>query len=143
LSRHYPDRPLVGVLGVVRRQSRILLVQRAKPPFTGSWGFPGGGQELGETLFEAVARELLEETRLVVEPVAMLTVLDTIVRDDEGRIRTHWALIAILAESPGGEIVLDDEALDYGWFTTSEIVAAGLTTMRSVEAIVAQALSHP
>jgi 8-oxo-dGTP diphosphatase len=143
LSRQYPDRPLVGVLGIVRRAGRILLVQRAKPPFTGKWGFPGGGQELGETLFAAVARELREETRLVVEPIATLTALDTIVHDDDGRIRTHWALIAILAEWRAGEIALDDEALDCGWFTLSEIAAAALPTMRSVETIVAQALAHP
>lgn len=143
MSRQYPDRPLVGVLGIVRRAGRILLVQRAKPPFTGKWGFPGGALELGETLFAAVARELLEETRLVVEPVDTLTALDTIVQDDDGRIRTHWALIAILAEWRAGDIVLDDEALDYGWFTVPEIEAAGLPTMRSVEAIVEQALAHP
>src|SRR3954469_22120523 len=96
VSRHYPDRPIVGVLGVVRRGGRVLLVQRARAPSVGKWGFPGGVQELGETISAAGARALGEETSLVVEPIATLTSLDVIDRDGEGRVRTHYALIAVL-----------------------------------------------
>src|SRR5207302_2234357 len=84
MTRHYPDRPIVGVLGVVRRDGRVLLVQRARAPSVGKWGFPGGVQELGETIFEAVIRELREETSLIVEPVETLTTLDVVERDGEG-----------------------------------------------------------
>src|SRR5471032_298852 len=103
MTRHYPDRPIVGVLGVVRRDGRVLLVQRARAPSVGKWGFPGGVQELGETVFAAVARELREETQLEIEPIEMLTILDVIERDGEERVRTHYTLIAVLADWRSGE----------------------------------------
>ena len=67
MSREYPDRPHVGVGVVVLRGDSVLLVRRAKPPRVGSWSLPGGGQELGETVFEAGRREIAEETGLTVE----------------------------------------------------------------------------
>jgi 8-oxo-dGTP diphosphatase len=141
MTRHYPDRPIVGVLGVVRRDGRVLLVQRARPPNAGKWGFPGGVQELGETIFEAVARELMEETGLVTEPVEVLTTLDVIERDGEGRVRSHYALIAVLAEWRSGEVRIDDEALDFNWLTVDEVEARNLAMLPSATRIMAIALS--
>ena len=140
--RLYPDRPIVGVLGVVRRDGRILLVQRARAPSVGKWAFPGGVQELGETIFAAVARELAEETRMVVEPVETLTTLDVVDRDGEGRVRVHYALIAVLAEWRSGEVNIDDEALDFGWFTVAEVEARGLPVLPSVTRIMGMALQR-
>jgi 8-oxo-dGTP diphosphatase len=142
LPRHYPDRPLVGVLGVVRRDGRVLLVQRARPPGVGKWGFPGGVQELGETVFSAIARELLEETGLEVAPAAFLTALDVIERDDGGCVRTHYTLLAVLAEWRSGEVVLDDEATDFGWFTVAEVAARGIPTLPAATRIMAMALDE-
>jgi 8-oxo-dGTP diphosphatase len=142
VTRDYPDRPIVGVLGVVRRDGRVLLVQRARPPNVGKWGFPGGVQELGETIFEAVARELREETGLVVEPLETLTTLDVLDRDGEGRVRTHYVLIAVLAEWRRGEVSIDDEALDYGWFTVANVEARELPTLPSATRIMGMALTR-
>jgi len=142
MTRHYPERPIVGVLGVVRRDGRVLLVQRARPPSIGKWGFPGGVQELGETIFEAVARELREETGLVVEPLETLTTLDVVDRDGEGRVRTHYALIAVLADWLSGEVNIDHEALDFGWLTVADVEARGLPTLPSATRIMAMALDR-
>ena len=142
-SRHYPDRPIVGVLGVVRRDGRVLLVQRARAPSVGKWGFPGGVQELGETIFGAVVRELREETGLVVHPVETLTSLDVLDRDGEGRVRTHYALIAVLADWLSGEVIIDHEAHDFGWFTVAEVEAKKLSTLPSATRIMAMALARP
>jgi 8-oxo-dGTP diphosphatase len=141
-SRHYPDRPIVGVLGVVRRDGRVLLVQRARAPSVGKWGFPGGVQELGETIFEAVSRELREETGLVVEPIETLTTLDVLDRDADGRVRTHYALIAVLADWLSGEVIIDHEAHDFGWFTVAEVEAHALPTLPSATRIMAMALAR-
>ncbi len=65
-SREYPERPLVGVGGVVIDNGRALLIRRASEPLRGEWSIPGGMLELGETLEQGVARELLEETGLQV-----------------------------------------------------------------------------
>jgi 8-oxo-dGTP diphosphatase len=142
MTRHYPDRPIVGVLGVVRRDGRVLLVQRARPPNAGKWGFPGGVQELGETIFEAVARELMEETGLVTEPVEVLTTLDVIERDGEGRVRSHYALIAVLAEWRSGEVSIDDEALAFNWVTVGDIEARDLPMLPSATRIMAMAIAR-
>jgi len=142
-TRHYPDRPIVGVLGVVRRDGRVLLVQRARAPSVGKWGFPGGVQELGETIFAAVIRELREETGLVVEPLETLTTLDVLERDGEGRVRTHYALIAVLAGWRSGEVIIDDEAHDFGWFTVAEVEARALPTLPSATRIIGMALERP
>jgi ADP-ribose pyrophosphatase YjhB (NUDIX family) len=142
VTRHYPERPIVGVLGVVRRDGRVLLVQRARPPNVGKWGFPGGVQELGETIFEAVARELKEESGLIAEPIETLTTLDVVERDGEGRVRTHYALIAVLAEWRSGEVKIDDEAHDFDWFTVAEVEARQLPTLPSATRIMEMALAR-
>ena len=61
-GREYPERPMVGVGGVVISNGRALLVRRGGPPLEGQWSIPGGMLEVGETLLEGVRRELLEET---------------------------------------------------------------------------------
>src|SRR3712207_2589394 len=84
-EREYPDRPWVGVGVIVWRGDQVLLVRRGRPPRAGQWGLPGGAQEVGETLFEAAAREVLEETGLTVRPYAVVTAVDAVNRDDDGR----------------------------------------------------------
>ena len=102
-SRLYPTRPWVGVGVVVWRGPSVLLVRRAQPPREGEWSLPGGAQELGETVFETARREVLEETGLAVAPVEIVTVVDAIQRDAEGRARFHYTLVEVSAEWIAGE----------------------------------------
>src|SRR5882762_9869939 len=78
-SREYPDRPLLGVGGVVIDGDRALLIRRASEPLRGQWSIPGGMLELGESLEEGVVRELLEETGLHVCVLELIEVFDRIV----------------------------------------------------------------
>ncbi|MGI8936648.1 MAG: NUDIX hydrolase [Iamia sp.] len=57
-------RPEVAVGAIVADAEELLLVRRAQPPAAGTWAVPGGRVEGGETLAEAVVRELDEETGL-------------------------------------------------------------------------------
>src|SRR5436309_3189351 len=68
ISRHYPERPVLGVGAIILEGDSVLLVERGGEPLKGQWSLPGGGVETGETLKDAVAREILEETGLVIEP---------------------------------------------------------------------------
>ena len=70
-SRTYPTRPYLAVSAAIFRNGQVLIVRRARPPAHGLYTLPGGGVELGETLEEAVIREVREETSLDVEPVAL------------------------------------------------------------------------
>src|SRR5208337_87070 len=125
-GRRYPDRPIVGVLAVVLRGGRALVVRRANPPMAGRWGFPGGVLELGESVAEGAMRELFEETGVTAEAAETLTVFDTIDRDDEGRVRHHYILIAVCGTWRTGEGVAGDDADEVAWLSREEIVEAGL-----------------
>jgi 8-oxo-dGTP diphosphatase len=122
-DRLYPDRPFVGCLAVVRRGSRILLARRSVPPGVGRWGFPGGMQELGETVHRCAERELLEETGIIAAPVATLSVLDSIRHDEAGRVKVHFALVAVLLEWRAGDGEPIEDATALGWFTPAEAAA--------------------
>ena len=134
MPRLYPDRPMVGVGAVVWRDERVLLIKRSKPPREGQWSLPGGAQHLGETLREAVAREILEETGLALSDVRLLTTLDLIDRDADGRVRHHYTLVDFTAEAPIGGPVAGDDAAAVAGFGVEQLAALGLwsETMRVI-----------
>ena len=96
MNREYPDRPFVGVGAVVVQDGRVLLVRRRRAPLAGEWSLPGGAVELGETLEQAIVREVLEEAGLRVRVGPVVEVLDRIEHDAAGRVRYHYALIDYL-----------------------------------------------
>ena len=127
-GRRYPDRPIVGVLAVVLRGDRVLVVRRANPPMPGRWGFPGGVLELGETVAQGAMRELIEETGVTAEAAGPLTVIDTIDRDGEGRVRYHYTLVAVIGHWQSGEGVAGDDADEIAWLNRTEIIEQNLPT---------------
>jgi 8-oxo-dGTP diphosphatase len=134
MKREYPESPLVGVGAIiVDRQhdnhgdeNRVLLIRRGQAPLLGEWSLPGGVLECGETLREAVAREVREETGLVVETSEMLGVYERLVRGDEGRMRYHYVLIDFLCRPVGGDLKAGSDAADVRWFTRGELPALNL-----------------
>ena len=126
MSREYPERPVVGVGAVVWRDDRVLLIRRGRPPRLGQWSLPGGAQQVGETLVEAIVREVREETGLTVERVRFLTTVDLIEREADARIRYHYTLIDYTAEAPEGVATAGDDAAAVGWFALDELEALGL-----------------
>jgi 8-oxo-dGTP diphosphatase len=125
-SRLYPDRPVVGVGTVVWRDDRVLLIRRGRPPRAGQWSLPGGAQRLGETLREAAAREVREETDLALTDVRLLTTVDLVEREPDGRVRYHYTLVDFVAEAPLGEPVAGDDAEAVAWFRLDELRGLGL-----------------
>jgi len=120
--RLYPDRPIVGVLAVVLRGDKALVVRRSNPPMAGRWGFPGGVLELGETVAQGAVRELFEETGVVAEPAGTLTVLDSIQREDAGRVRYHYTLVAVRGIWQSGEGIAGDDADEVAWLSRADIL---------------------
>jgi 8-oxo-dGTP diphosphatase len=121
VQREYPDLPLVGVGAVIVRNGKVVLVKRGQPPLQGEWSIPGGRLELGETVRQAVCREVREETGLTVETSQLLGIFDRIVRDEDGRIRYHYLLIDFLCRVVSGELRAASDAQDARWFELEEI----------------------
>jgi mutator protein MutT len=93
----------VGVGAVRVHEGRVLLIRRGKEPLRGRWVVPGGTVELGETLEEALVREMLEETGLLVRPLDVVTVFDRIQRDDSGRVVYHYVIVDYLCAYVSGD----------------------------------------
>lgn len=104
-AREYPARPLVGIGIVLLKRDAVLLVRRAKAPSLGQWALPGGGQELGETAEATARRELLEEAGLEAGPMLLAAHVDSIHRDEAGRIQFHYTILDFAAAWIGGEPV--------------------------------------
>jgi 8-oxo-dGTP diphosphatase len=141
MSRLYPERPFVGAICVLRRAGRVLLVQRAAMPGRGMWGFPGGMQELGETVFQAAVRELEEETGVHARPLDAIGFLDRVDHDDKGCVRSHWTLVAVLAEWERGEPDPGEDALAVAWVTPDDLTSWNGNLFPSVSLFVERALA--
>jgi 8-oxo-dGTP diphosphatase len=131
-TRVYPDRPFLAVSAAVIRAGRVLIARRAKGAST------GGVVEAGETLHEAVIREISEETGIAIEPVALAGHREFITRDADGRVQRHFVILCFAAHwiSGEGEPALE-ELSELRWLEPAEI--AGLETTEGLAEIVASA----
>ncbi len=119
MQREFPSAPLTGVGAVIIDNGRVLLVQRGREPLKGHWTLPGGLLELGESLTEAVVREVREETGLEVEAVELVELVDRIHRED-GRVRYHYVIADYLCRVVGGELCAADDAAAVRWTERAE-----------------------
>lgn len=120
MAKEYPSHPIPSCNALVRDGDRILLVLRGRPPLQGYWSLPGGGVELGESLAEAVIREVSEETGLRVEPTRFLGYADAINYDDAGRVQFHYVIMHFESRLLGGRLKAGDDAADVRWATPAE-----------------------
>src|SRR5215472_11536410 len=92
-TRTYPTRPHLAVSAAIIRDGKVLIVRRARPPAHGLFTLPGGGVELGETLHEAVIREVFEETALTIEPLVLAGFREAIARDRDDKVERHFVIL--------------------------------------------------
>ncbi len=139
-QREYPPRPLVGVGAVLLHEDRVLLVQRGKAPREGIWTFPGGLVELGERIFDAVRRELWEETGVRAEPLEVVDVYEIIDRDAQGKVQYHFVVVEVLLRYVSGIPRATSDAAAVRWVPINELEAP--TIGPGVAAIVRKALQR-
>jgi 8-oxo-dGTP diphosphatase len=137
-DRTYPQRPFLAASAAIMRDGRVLVVRRARKPALNLYTMPGGVVEAGETLFEAVKREVREETAIEIEPVALAGHREAILRDKDGKVERHFVIMCFAARWVSGEPVLNEELDDARWVMPAEI--AGLRTTEGLAEIVASAV---
>jgi len=102
LKRLYPDQPVVGVGAIIICNGKILLEKRKNEPGKGKWSIPGGLVELGESLEQAVIREVKEETELDVYEPQLIDAVDNITVEEDGRIKYHFVIVDYFVKLKGG-----------------------------------------
>lgn len=108
--------PSAGASVAVCRGNEVLLVRRGKPPFEGYWSLPGGALQWGETVAEAARRELREETGLLASNLTLGDVADGILRDAEGIVLAHYAVIVFATRDVEGALAAASDADALGFF---------------------------
>ena len=139
-ARAYPERPFLAVSAAIIRDGRVLVVRRARPPAEGLYTLPGGVVEAGETLHEAIIREVAEETGISILPLVLAGYREAIVRDKEDRVSRHFLILPFAARWLAGEASLSEELTDARWIEPSELSA--LKTTEGLAGIIAEAFAQ-
>jgi len=126
--------PIPAVAAVMIEDGRILLVKRAAEPSKGKWSLPGGSVEWGESLVDALKREVREETGLEIEVEKLAGVFDLIISEPPGvtshlplltphssLITHHYIIIDYFAHPTGGTLAPGDDADDARWVPIEEL----------------------
>ena len=134
MALEYPEKPVVGIGGVVIEDGRALLIRRGSEPLRGQWSIPGGTLELGESLQAGVARELLEETALEVRVLDLIEVFDRIFPAEpsgedglERGPKFHYVIVDYLCERISGEARAGSDVTDVAFAREDELEKYQLT----------------
>jgi mutator protein MutT len=125
VAREFPEAPVVGVGAVIVEDGKVLIVKRAHEPRKGEWSLPGGCVELGETLVDALKREVKEETGLEVDVGPMIELFDRVHWLD-GRVQYHFVIADYVCTPCGGTLRAADDATDVAWVERAELERYGV-----------------
>ena len=139
-ARTYPTRPFLAVSAAILHDGKVLVVRRARNPAGGLYSLPGGVVEAGETLAEAVKREVDEETSLTIEPVALAGYREVVARDAEDKVERHFVILPFAARWIAGEPKLNEELSEWLWVDPAEV--ASMPTTPGLAEIVANAVEQ-
>lgn len=118
---------MCAVGAIVLDHGQILMVKRDRDPARGQWSLPGGRVELGESLHEAIVREVREETGIEIEVDGLCGITERIIRDDDGDIEYHYVIIDFYAKARSQDIKPGDDAADARWVEVGGLKDLSLT----------------
>jgi len=122
-------RPVVAVGAIILAGDHVVLIERGVPPARGQWSVPGGKVELGETLADAVVREVHEETGLRVACGPLVDVVERVIpAEHPDAPPLHFVILDYLATVDGmPEPVAGSDVTAARWVAWSELGALPLT----------------
>jgi ADP-ribose pyrophosphatase YjhB (NUDIX family) len=132
--RSYPDRPYLAVSAAIIRHDRVLIVRRGRPPAQDVFTLPGGAVEVGESIVDAVIREVQEETGFEIEPVDLAGYREVILRDDDGEVERHFVVLCFAAQLLAGDPVPNEEIAEMRWVRQRDLY--GLRTTEGLDEII-------
>lgn len=124
----------LGVGGVIWHEGKVLLVQRGHNPGKGAWTIPGGYVDQGESIGDAIVREIQEETGIIAEPLSIIGLRD---KPSNGPTEKHDAYIIFLMSFLGGTLQAQpSEVSNLGFFTLEECQTLQIPslTLNAIEA---------
>ncbi len=105
--------PRIGVGVIIERNGKILLGKRRGSHGDGTWCFPGGHLEFGESWEDCAKREVKEETGLELSSISFISATNDIM-DDE---KKHYITIFMKGVATGDPLVCEPEKCgEWGWF---------------------------
>lgn len=120
--RTYPSRPIVAVSGmIVNQEGKILIVRRAKPPGKGKWSLPGGAVKLGETLHQALRREIQEECHISITIEKLLGAFDRIFFDEDRKVQYHYVILDYLCRTASPQIQPATDVDAFAWIGPTDM----------------------
>ncbi|MCF7860566.1 NUDIX domain-containing protein [Patescibacteria group bacterium] len=114
-------RPLVGVGVMIKnKDGQVLLGLRKSPHGQGTWSFPGGHLEFGETMETAIIREAKEETGLDISELELVSLADEMGSLEQGK---HYVNVGFLANTVSGEakIMEPEKCEEWQWFNLEKL----------------------
>ena len=131
-TREYPDAPRVGVGAVILDRDRVLLVKRGQAPSLGKWSIPGGLVHLGESIADAVRREVLEECGVRIRILDLCGVIDRVRHAPadgaaDARVHYHYVIIDYVASIESGAPRAGSDAAEVRWVPVRDVAAYDTT----------------
>ena len=108
-------RPKVGMGVIISKEGKVLLHKRKGAHGTGTWSFPGGHLEFGESLEQCAKRETKEEAGIEIKNIKFYTITNDVHKNED----KHYITIFMLAEHDSGEpqILEPDKCEKWQWFS--------------------------
>ena len=138
IKREYPSQPIVGVGAVIVKEGKVLLVKRGKSPSFGEWSIPGGAVNVGESLEQALLREIKEETGLVINIGKPIEILDKICRDEKGKVKYHYIILDYAGDYVKGKLEPSSDILDARFVSPEKLDRFGVN--ESTKKVIEKAL---
>jgi len=124
--RSYPQAPLLGASACIWDCGKVLLVRGTTPPKQNLWSLPGGLIDVGETLQQAAARELLEETGITADILGLAEWIEVIEHDGDA-VKYHFVVAMFVGRYSRGELAAGDDATAAQWFSLDQLPQLEMT----------------